>query len=59
MSDNWSQYMEKMAELRLARTRNRPLQGQFEELVRFVYECESRWPADAQTERDVDPTLGR
>ena len=49
MSDNWSLYTKKMAELRVARTLNRPLQGQFEELVRFVHECEARWP---KVERD-------
>ena len=44
MSTNWSLYAKKMAELQRVRNQNRPLQGQFDELMRFVQECETRWP---------------
>jgi hypothetical protein len=44
MSTNWTYYETKMAELQRTRVQNRPLRGQFEELMRFVCECETRWP---------------
>ena len=44
MSTNWTLYEQKMAELQRARVESRPLRGQLEELIRFVHECENRWP---------------
>jgi hypothetical protein len=44
MSTNWTFYERKMAELQRARMQNLPLQGQLEQLMRFVHECETRWP---------------
>jgi hypothetical protein len=57
MSTNWTFYEKKMADLQRARVQNRSLPGQLEELMRFVHECETRWPIhDAQ--REVDPQAG-
>jgi hypothetical protein len=36
-------YAVKMAELRVQRAANRPLQGQLNELLEFVKGCEAQW----------------
>ena len=43
MSNNYRFYSVKMAELRIFRRANRPLQGQLDELFAFVSLCEARW----------------
>lgn len=43
MSENYTLYAKKMAELRAARIANRPLRHQLEELLQFVLECEAAW----------------
>jgi hypothetical protein len=43
MSDNYTLYVQKMAELRAARDANRPLHRQIEALFQVVRECEARW----------------
>ncbi|HEV2029856.1 MAG TPA: hypothetical protein VGS16_15210 [Candidatus Dormibacteraeota bacterium] len=54
MSDNMKFYETKMAELKRARTVSRPLNGQFEELMLFVQECEARWSTTNRTDRTID-----
>jgi len=51
MSDNYSHYARKMAELRAAREASRPLRRQVEELFRVVRECEATWALDKRVER--------
>jgi len=46
MSDNYRFYAAKMAELRVDRAANRPLQSQIDELMAFVKSCEERWNSD-------------
>jgi hypothetical protein len=58
MSDNMKFYETKMAELKRARTESHPLHGQFEELMRFVHECEARWSTGNRADRTID-TGGR
>jgi hypothetical protein len=43
MSGNYRFYSEKMAELRVRRAANRPLQNQLEELLLVVWRCEAQW----------------
>jgi hypothetical protein len=43
VSDNYRFYAEKMAERRIHRDANRPLQSQLDELFSFVWMCEARW----------------
>jgi hypothetical protein len=57
MSTNWTFYETKMAEIQRARVQNLPLQGQLEQLMRFVHECETRWPIH-DYRREVDPQAG-
>ena len=57
MSTNWTFYEKKMAELQRARVESRPLQGQLEELLRFVHECETRWPIHGY-QRELDQQAG-
>jgi hypothetical protein len=54
MSTNWTFYEMKMAELQQARVENRPLQGQLEEIMCFVRECEARWHMH-ESQRWSDP----
>ncbi len=54
MSDNIKFYETKMAELKRARTVSRLLNGQFEELIRFVQECEARWSTNNLADRTID-----
>jgi hypothetical protein len=58
MSTNFRFYATKMAEQQKARVRSRPLQGQLEELMRFVHECETRWPIH-DSQRAIDPQADR
>jgi len=43
MSENYTLYVQKMAELRAAREANRPLHRQLEALFQVIRECEARW----------------
>jgi hypothetical protein len=43
MSDNYHDYMRKMAQVRMERDENRALLGQLIELLQFVLECEAAW----------------
>ena len=43
MSDNYHEYMRKMAQVRAARESNGPLHHQLVELLQFVLECEFAW----------------
>ena len=43
MSDNYHEYVRKMAQARAAREGNRPLFFQLLELLQFVLECEAAW----------------
>ena len=43
MSNNYRFYSEKMAQLRVYRGANRPLQSQLDELFAFVRRCEALW----------------
>ena len=43
MSDNYHEYMRKMAEVRAAREGNRELHSQLVELLQFVLACEAAW----------------
>jgi len=43
MSDNYHDYMRKMAQVRAERDENRSLLGQLIELLQFVLECEAAW----------------
>ena len=43
VSNNYRFYAAKMAELRVYRDANRPLQSQLDELFAFVRLCEARW----------------
>jgi hypothetical protein len=43
VSNNYRFYAAKMAELRVCRDANRPLQSQLHELFAFVRQCEARW----------------
>ena len=54
MSENYRFYAAKMAELRVDRAANRPLQGQIDELMAFVRSCEERWNRDSG---DIDRSL--
>jgi hypothetical protein len=46
MSDNYTLYAQKVAELRATREANRPLRRQLEVLFQVVRECEARWALD-------------
>ena len=46
MSDNYTLYVQKMAELRAAREADRPLHLQLEALFQVVRECEARWAVE-------------
>jgi hypothetical protein len=52
VSDNYKLYAAKMAELRAYRSANRPLHGQFDDLIAFVKTCEGQWESRRRTERD-------
>jgi hypothetical protein len=52
VSDNYKLYAAKMAELRAYRAANRPLHGQFNELIAFVKTCEEQWESRLRTERE-------
>ena len=43
MSDNYHEYMRKMAQVRATREANGPLHQQLVELLQFVLECEFAW----------------
>jgi hypothetical protein len=43
MSDNYREYVSKMAAIRAAREANRPLFLQLIDLLQFVLECEAAW----------------
>ena len=43
MSDNYHDYVRKMAQVRAAREENQPLYLQLIELLQFVLECEFAW----------------
>jgi hypothetical protein len=43
MSDNYHDYMRKMAEVRAAREGDRALFSQLVELLQFVLACEAAW----------------
>jgi hypothetical protein len=43
MSDNYHNYVRKMAQVRTERDENRALLGQLIELLQFVLECEAAW----------------
>jgi len=43
MSANYRSYAAKMAEIRVQRAANRPLQSQLDELLEFVRRCEAQW----------------
>jgi len=51
MSDNYTLYVQKMADLRAAREANRPLRGQLEALFQVIRECEARWALEDR----IDP----
>ena len=51
MSDNYTLYAQKMAELRAAREANRPLHHQLEALFQVVRECEARWALEDRADR--------
>jgi hypothetical protein len=51
MSDNYTLYVQKMAELRATREANRPLHGQLEALFQVVRQCEARWAVEDRADR--------
>jgi hypothetical protein len=51
MSDNYTLYAQKMAELRAAREANRPLSSQLEALFQLIRECEARWALEDRDDR--------
>jgi len=51
MSDNYTLYVQKMAELRAAREANRPLRSQLEGLFQVIRECEARWALEDSLDR--------
>lgn len=51
MSDNYTLYVQKMAELRAAREANRPLHAQIEALFQVVRECEAKWAREEHGDR--------
>jgi hypothetical protein len=51
MSDNYTLYAQKMAELRVAREANRPLRSQLEALFQVIRECEARWALEDRVDR--------
>jgi hypothetical protein len=51
MSDNYTLYAQKMAELRAAREANRLLHQQVEVLFQVVRECEARWALEDRVDR--------
>jgi hypothetical protein len=59
MSENYTWYVTKMAELRVRRSAVKPLSGQLQELLGFVMMCEAHWEAGAKTEGSPDTTDGQ
>jgi hypothetical protein len=51
MSDNYTMYAQKMAELRAAREASRPLGSQLETLFQVIRECEARWALEDRVDR--------
>jgi hypothetical protein len=51
MSDNYTLYAQKMAELRAIREANRPLHRQLEALFQVIRECEARWALEDSVDR--------
>jgi hypothetical protein len=51
MSDNYTLYVQKMAELRATREANRPLHSQLEALFQVIRECEARWALEDRVDR--------
>jgi len=43
MSENYHEYVRRMAQVRAGREGNRPLHRQLVELLQFVLECEAAW----------------
>ena len=43
MSENYHEYVRRMAKVRAAREENRPLYLQLIDLLQFVLECEAAW----------------
>ena len=52
MSDNYTVYVRKMEELRVARETGRPLRGQLEQILEVVRDCEARWALDDRLGRE-------
>ena len=52
MSDNYTVYVRKMEELRVARETGRPLRGQLEQILEVVRDCEARWVLDDRLGRE-------
>lgn len=52
VSENYKLYAAKMAELRAYGSANRPLHGQFDELIAFVKTCEEQWASCLRIERE-------
>jgi len=52
MSDNYTVYVRKMEERRVAREAGRPLRGQLAEILEVVRVCEARWALDDRLGRE-------
>jgi hypothetical protein len=51
MSENYTLYVQKMAELRATREANRPLRDQVAALFQVIRECEARWALEDRIDR--------
>ena len=51
MSDNYTLYAQKMAELRAAREASRSLPSQLEALFHVIRRCEARWQLEDRVDR--------
>jgi hypothetical protein len=51
MSENYTMYVQKVADLRAGREANRPLRDQVEALFQVIRECEARWALEDRVDR--------
>jgi hypothetical protein len=51
MSENYTLYVQKMADLRASREANRPLHREVEALFQLIRECEARWALEDRVDR--------
>jgi hypothetical protein len=53
VSENYKFYERKMAERRVSRPLNRPLQNQLEEILAVVRQCEATWALEDRIDRQI------